>query len=133
MSTPCAIFAKNTLFSAETFRKTNFSAGYNNFFALFAADITKFMYHYNYWTWKWTTWTMQATRFIYTDKAKGVKCLLFSPQYIEQKISTFNETINRMKEQKTIIYNLGKVEYSSKSSLNTMFCSFWTYLEHVLI
>jgi hypothetical protein len=48
MSTPCAIFAKNTLFSAEKYRKTHFSAGYNNFFALFAADITKFMYHYNY-------------------------------------------------------------------------------------
>ena len=45
MSTPCAIFAKNTLFSAETYRKTHFSAGYSNFFALFAADITKFMYH----------------------------------------------------------------------------------------
>ena len=48
MSTPCAIFAKSTLFSAETYRKTRFSAGYSNFFALFAADITKFMYHYDY-------------------------------------------------------------------------------------
>ncbi len=48
MSTPCAIFAKNTLFSAETQRKIQHSAGYSNFFALFAADITKFMYHYDY-------------------------------------------------------------------------------------
>jgi len=45
---------------------------------------------------------MQVTRFIYADKAKGVKCLLFSPQYIEHKISTFNEIFNRMKEQKNI-------------------------------
>ena len=45
---------------------------------------------------------MQVTRFIYADKAKGVKHLLFSPQYIEHKISTFNEIFNRMKEQKNI-------------------------------
>lgn len=48
MFTPCAIFAKNTLFSAETYRKTHFSAGYSNFFALFVAEINKFMYHYDY-------------------------------------------------------------------------------------
>ena len=41
MSTPCAIFAKNTLFSAETYRKIRFSAGYSNFFALFVAEILK--------------------------------------------------------------------------------------------
>ena len=46
---------------------------------------------------------MQVTRFIYADKAKGVKRLLFSPQYIEHKISTFNEIFNRMKEQKNIL------------------------------
>ena len=40
-STPRAIFAKNTLFSAETYRKTHFSAGYSNFFALFVAEILK--------------------------------------------------------------------------------------------
>ena len=32
-----------------------------------------------------------SARFIQADKAKGVKRLLFSSQYIEQKISTFNE------------------------------------------
>ena len=64
---------------------------------------------------------MQVTRFIYADKAKGVKCLLFSPQYIEHKISIFNETINQMKERKTIIYNLREVAYSFKNGLNTMF------------
>lgn len=45
-------------------------------------------------------------RFIYADRAKCVKCLLFTPQYIEHKISIFNETTNQMKERKTIIYNL---------------------------
>ena len=50
MSTPCAIFAKNTLFSAETYRKTHFSAGYSNLFSLFVAEIKKCMYHYDYGT-----------------------------------------------------------------------------------
>ena len=44
MSTPRAIFDKSTLFSAETYRKTHFSAGYSKFFALFVAEITKIMY-----------------------------------------------------------------------------------------
>ena len=74
-----------------------------------------------------------SSRFIQADKAKGVKTLTFSPQYIEQQISTFYETNSQMKEQKTIIYSLRKVEHSSKSSLNTMFCPFWAYLEHVPI
>ena len=52
---------------------------------------------------------MQVTRFIYADKAKDVKRLLFSPQYIEHKISTFNEIFNRMKEQKNLSYSLRKV------------------------
>ena len=30
-----------------------------------------------------------SARFIQADKSKGVKRLLFSPQYIEHKISTF--------------------------------------------
>ena len=47
-SIPRAIFAKNTLFSAETYRKTHFSADYSNFFALFVAEINKFLYHYDY-------------------------------------------------------------------------------------
>lgn len=46
---------------------------------------------------------MQATRFIYTDKAKGVKCILFSPQYIKHKISKSNDIPIRMNEQKNIL------------------------------
>jgi len=64
---------------------------------------------------------MQVTRFIYADKAKGVKCLLFSPQYIEHKISTFNEIFNRMKEQKNILERLAEVMRPFKSSLSSMF------------
>ena len=71
---------------------------------------------------------MQVTRFIYADKAKGVKRLLFSPQYIEHKISIFNKTINQMKERKNIIYSLRKVAYSSKNSLNTMFSPIFSLL-----
>ena len=67
------------------------------------------MYHYDYRTWKWTTWTMQVTRFIYADKAKGVKCLLFLPQYIEHKISKSNEISIRMNEQKNILEKLAEV------------------------
>ena len=129
MSTPCAIFAKNTLFSAETYRKTHFSVGYSNFFALFAADITKFMYHYNYRTWKWTTWTMQATRFIYTDKAKGVKCILFSPQYIEHKISKSNDIPIRMNEQKNILERLAEVIHPFKTGLNAIVLPNFSLLE----
>lgn len=66
---------------------------------------------------------MQVIRFIFADKAKGVKCLLFSPQYIEHKISTFNEIFNRMKEQKNLSYSLRKVAHPFKSSLNSMFLS----------
>ena len=62
-----------------------------------------------------------SSRFIHADRAKCVKCLLFTPQYIEQIISIFNETINQMKERKTIIYNLREVAYSFKNGLNTMF------------
>ena len=55
-------------------------------------------------------------------RLRGIKRLLFSPQYIEHKISIFNETTNQMKERKTIIYNLrGGVAYSFKNGLNTMF------------
>ena len=43
---------------------------------------------------------MQVTRFIYADKAKGVKRLLFLPQYIEHIISKSNEISIRMNEQK---------------------------------
>ena len=62
-----------------------------------------------------------SARFIQTDKSKGVKRLLFSPQYIEHKISTFNEIFNRMKEQKNLSYSLRKVAHPFKSSLNSMF------------
>ena len=53
-------------------------------------------------------------------RLRGIKRLLFSPQYIEHKISIFNETTNQMKERKTIIYNLRGVAYSFKNGLNTM-------------
>ena len=62
-----------------------------------------------------------STRFIQTDKSKGVKRLLVSPQYIEHKISTFNEIFNRMKEQKNLSYSLRKVAHLFKSSLNSIF------------
>ena len=62
-----------------------------------------------------------SARFIQVDKSKGVKRLLFSPQYIEHKISTFNEIFNRMKEQKNLSYSLRKVAHPFKSSLNSMF------------
>lgn len=62
-----------------------------------------------------------SARFIQVDKSKGVKRLLSSPQYIEYKISTFNEIFNRMKEQKNLSYSLKKVEHPFKSSLNSMF------------
>ena len=62
-----------------------------------------------------------SSRLIQADKAKDVKRLLFSPQYIEHKISTFNEIFNRMKEQKNLSYSLRKVAHPFKSSLNSMF------------
>ena len=62
-----------------------------------------------------------SAQFIQADKSKGVKRLLFSPQYIEHKISTFNEIFKRMKEQKNLSYSLRKVEHPFKSSLNSMF------------
>jgi len=61
---------------------------------------------------------MQATRFIYTDKAKGVKCLLFSPQYVEQKISKSNDIPIRMNEQKNILERLAEVIQPFKTGLN---------------
>ena len=68
-----------------------------------------------------TQFSKISARFIQADKAKGVKRLLFSPQYIEHKISTFNEIFNRMKEQKNLSYSLRKVAHPFKSSLNSMF------------
>lgn len=62
-----------------------------------------------------------SARFIQANKSKGVKRLLFSPQYIEHKISTFNEIFNRMKEQKNLSYSLRKVTHPFKSGLNSMF------------
>ena len=44
-------------------------------------------------------------------RLRGVKRLLFSSQYIEHKISTFNEIFNRMKEQKNLSYSLRKVAH----------------------
>ena len=54
-------------------------------------------------------------------RLRGIKRLLFSPQYIEHKISIFNEIFNRMKEQKNLSYSLRKVTHPIKSSLNSMF------------
>ena len=62
-----------------------------------------------------------SARFIQADKSKGVKRLLFSPQNIEHKISTFSEIFKRMKEQKNLFYSLRKVEHPSKSYLNSLF------------
>ena len=54
-------------------------------------------------------------------RLRGVKRLLFSPQYIEQQISIFNVINYQMKERKSIIYSLIKVAHSFKNSLNTVF------------
>ena len=64
---------------------------------------------------------MQVTRFIYADKAKDVKRLLFSPQYIEHKISKSNEIPIRMNEQKNILERLAEVIHPFKAGLNSMF------------
>ena len=68
-----------------------------------------------------TQFSKISSRLAHADKAKGVKRLLFSSQYIEQEISIFNETNNQMKKRMSIIYSLRKVEHSFKSSLNTVF------------
>ena len=70
-----------------------------------------------------------SARFIQADKAKDVKRLLFSPQYIEQKISTFNEIFKLMKEYKHIIYNFRKVPRLFKTGLITMFSPIFSLLE----
>ena len=72
-----------------------------------------------------------SSRFNHADRVKCVKCLLFTPQYIEHKISIFNETTNQMKERKTIIYNLREVAYSFKNGLNNMFSPIFSYLEYI--
>ena len=61
-----------------------------------------------------------SSRFIHADKAKSVKRLLISPQYIEHKISTFNETSIQIKEQKNLLNRLGEVIHPFKIGLNTM-------------
>jgi hypothetical protein len=40
-------YVKNSLFSAETQRKIHISAGYRNFFAIFAADLIKCSHYDN--------------------------------------------------------------------------------------
>ncbi len=72
---------------------------------------------------------MQVTRFIYADKANGVKRLLFSPQYIEHKKSIFNEISFRMKERKNIVKRFVEVIRPFKSSLITMFSPVFSPLE----
>ncbi len=68
-----------------------------------------------------TQFSKISSLFTPADKAKGVKRILFSPQYIEHKISTFDETFNKMEERKAITYSLRKMADSFKNSLNTMF------------
>lgn len=72
---------------------------------------------------------MQATRFIYTDKAKGVKCILFSPQYIEHKISKSNDIPIRMNEQKNILERLAEVINPFKTGLNAIVLPNFSLLE----
>ena len=72
---------------------------------------------------------MQVTRFIYADKAKGVKCLLYLPQYIEHKISKSNEISIRMNEQKNILERLAEVIHPFKAGLITMFSPVFSPLE----
>ena len=62
-------------------------------------------------------------------RLRDVKRLLYSPQYIEHKISIFNETINLMKEQKHMLYNLRKVPSLFKTGLITMFSPIFSLLE----
>ena len=64
-----------------------------------------------------------SARFIQVDKSKGVKRLLFSPQYIEHKISIFNEIFNRMKEQKNLSYSLRKVALATARFAGTHSCA----------
>ena len=63
---------------------------------------------------------MQVTRFNYADKAKGVKRLVFSPQYIEQIISKYNEIPIRMNEQKNILERLAEVMRPFKTGFNAI-------------
>ena len=74
-----------------------------------------------------------SSRFFYSDKAKGVKRLLFSPQYIEHKISIFNETISLMKEYKHILYNFRKGPNLFKTGLITMFSPIFSLKKHIAI
>ena len=57
-----------------------------------------------------------SSLFIQADKAKGVKRLLYSPQYIEQKISIFKEITNRMKGQKYLSDSIPKVAHPFKTA-----------------
>ena len=63
---------------------------------------------------------MQVTGFIYVGKTKGVKRLLFSPQYIEHKRSIFNGIFSQMKEQRNILISSIEVKYPFKTALNTI-------------
>ena len=62
-------------------------------------------------------------------RLRGVKRLFISPQYIEHKISIFNEIINLMKEYKHILYNFRKVPSLFKTGLITMFSPIFSLLE----
>ena len=63
---------------------------------------------------------MQVTRFIYADKAKGVKRLLFFFFFFEHIISKSNEIFIRMNEQKNILERLAEVIRPFKTGLNAL-------------
>ena len=58
-----------------------------------------------------------SSRFNHADRVKCVKCLLFTPQYIEHKISIFNELFNQMKKQKNFSYSL-RIKYVYQHDLS---------------
>ena len=50
-----------TCFISGSIKIICFSADYTNFFAVYAADLYKIIYHNDYRTWKETAWTTGAT------------------------------------------------------------------------
>ena len=62
-------------------------------------------------------------------RLRGVKRLLISPQYIEHKISIFNEISIQMKEQKNILKRIREVIFPFKTDLNTMILPVFSLLE----
>ena len=61
----------------------------------------------------------------------GCKMPTFSTQYIEHKISIFNEISNLIKEKKNILRYSRGVTYPFKTCSNTILFPFSLYLEHI--